>query len=164
MGREVAGRFKREGTYVNLWMIHVDVWQKPTQYYNAIILQLKINNFKKWNGTSLVVQWLRIHLPMQVTQVPFLVWEDSMCCRATKPMYPRAMRSHRNEKPKHCNQREAPAHRNLRKPTCSHEDPVQSKINTKSLNHVTQMDLENLTLSERSQTQNVTYCMIPFAC
>ena len=55
MGREVAGRFKREGTYVNLWMIHVDVWQKPTQYCKAIILQLKINNFKKWNGTSLVV-------------------------------------------------------------------------------------------------------------
>ena len=22
-------------------MIHVDVWQKPTQYYKAIILQLK---------------------------------------------------------------------------------------------------------------------------
>jgi len=25
------GRFKREGTYVYLWLIHVDVWQKPTQ-------------------------------------------------------------------------------------------------------------------------------------
>ena len=24
-------------------LIHVDVWQKPTQYYKAIILQLKIN-------------------------------------------------------------------------------------------------------------------------
>ena len=24
-----------------LWLIHVDVWQKPTQYYKAIILQLK---------------------------------------------------------------------------------------------------------------------------
>ena len=30
-----------------LWLIHVDVWQKPTQYYKAIILQLKINNFLK---------------------------------------------------------------------------------------------------------------------
>ena len=28
MGREVAGKFKREGTYVNLWMVHVDIWQK----------------------------------------------------------------------------------------------------------------------------------------
>ena len=46
MGREVGGRFKREGIYVYLWPIHVDVWQKPTQYCKAIILQLKIN-FKK---------------------------------------------------------------------------------------------------------------------
>ena len=30
MGREVAGRFKREGTYVYPWLIHVDVWQKPS--------------------------------------------------------------------------------------------------------------------------------------
>ena len=34
--------FKREGTYVYLWLIHVDVWQKPTQHCKAIILQLKI--------------------------------------------------------------------------------------------------------------------------
>ena len=33
MGREAGGR---------LWLIHVDVWQKPTQYCKAIILQLKI--------------------------------------------------------------------------------------------------------------------------
>ena len=41
MGREVGGRFKREGTYVYLWLIHVDVWQKPSQYCKVIILQLK---------------------------------------------------------------------------------------------------------------------------
>ena len=29
MGTEVGGRFKKEGTYVYLWPIHVDVWQKP---------------------------------------------------------------------------------------------------------------------------------------
>ena len=40
MGR----KFKREGTCVYLWLIHVDVWQKPKQYCKAIILQLKINN------------------------------------------------------------------------------------------------------------------------
>ena len=34
---------KREGTYVYLWLIHVNVWQKPTQYGKAIILQVKIN-------------------------------------------------------------------------------------------------------------------------
>ena len=43
----MGGRFKREETYVYLWPIHVDVWQKPTKYYKAIILQLKINVFKK---------------------------------------------------------------------------------------------------------------------
>ena len=26
---EVGGRFEREGTYVYLWLTHVDVWQKP---------------------------------------------------------------------------------------------------------------------------------------
>ena len=31
-GEEVGGRFKREGTHVYLWLIHVDIWQKPTQY------------------------------------------------------------------------------------------------------------------------------------
>ena len=33
-----------------MWLIHVDVWQNPTQYCKAIILQLKINlksNFKE---------------------------------------------------------------------------------------------------------------------
>ena len=47
MGRDVGGRFKREGTYVYLWLIRGDVWQKPTQYCKAIILQLKTKFFKK---------------------------------------------------------------------------------------------------------------------
>ena len=32
-------------------MVHVDVWQKPTQYCKAIILQLKINKKKKKKTT-----------------------------------------------------------------------------------------------------------------
>ena len=45
---EGGGReFQEEGTYVYLWLIHVDVWQKPTQYYKAIILQLKTNFWNK---------------------------------------------------------------------------------------------------------------------
>ena len=48
MGWEVEERLKKKGTYIHLWPIHVDIWQKPTQYYKAIILQLKIN-FKKDN-------------------------------------------------------------------------------------------------------------------
>ena len=41
MGREMARRFKREGTYVYLWLILVDVWQKTTKFCKVIILQLK---------------------------------------------------------------------------------------------------------------------------
>ena len=37
-------------------------------------------------GTYLVVQWLRIRLPMQGTQVRALVQEDPTCRGATKPM------------------------------------------------------------------------------
>ena len=41
----VGRRFRREGTYVYLWLMHVDVWQKPTQYCKVIILPLKVNIF-----------------------------------------------------------------------------------------------------------------------
>ena len=47
MGWEVGGRFNREETFVYLWLIHGDVWQKPTQYCKAIFLQLTINKLKK---------------------------------------------------------------------------------------------------------------------
>ena len=50
LGWEVRGRFKRRGTHVYLWLIHVDVCQKSTQPCEAIILQLKINTFLKKNG------------------------------------------------------------------------------------------------------------------
>ena len=36
------GRWEiQERTYLYLELIHVDVWQKPTQYCKAVILQLK---------------------------------------------------------------------------------------------------------------------------
>ena len=41
-----GGTFKREGTYVHLWLIHVDVWQKTIKFCKAINLQLK-NKEKK---------------------------------------------------------------------------------------------------------------------
>ena len=60
MGQDVGGRLKSEGTCVHLWLIHVDVWQKPAQYCKAMILQLKINTFfKKMKKKK---------------QCPFLVW------------------------------------------------------------------------------------------
>ena len=60
----VWGRgFKREGTDVYLRLIHVVAWQKPTQYRKVIILQLKINFFKKvyiWSivARTIISQWL----------------------------------------------------------------------------------------------------------
>ena len=44
------------------------------------------NNKKEELGASLVVQWLRIHLPMQGTWVQALIWEDPTCHRATRPV------------------------------------------------------------------------------
>ena len=38
-------------------------------------------------GMSLVLQWLRIHLPTQGTWVLSLVWEDPTCLGATKPIF-----------------------------------------------------------------------------
>ena len=32
MEGEMGGSFKKEGTYVYLWLIHIDVWQKLTQH------------------------------------------------------------------------------------------------------------------------------------
>ena len=44
--------FGREGTYVYLWLIHVDVWWRPTQYCKAITLQFKKKEKKKTNMNS----------------------------------------------------------------------------------------------------------------
>ena len=44
---EVGGMFQRMGTDGYLWLNHVNVWRKPTQHCKAIILQLKIDTFKK---------------------------------------------------------------------------------------------------------------------
>ena len=49
-------------------MIHVEVWQKPTQYWKAIILQLKINKKKKTQLPSSESRLL----------VPEVVWYASL--------------------------------------------------------------------------------------
>ena len=40
----VGERFKREGAYVYLWLIYVDIWQKTIKFCKAITFQLKIIN------------------------------------------------------------------------------------------------------------------------
>ena len=73
-------------------------------------------------GASLVVQWLRIHLPRQGTRVWALVREDPTCRGATKPvrhkywalvpqlLKPAHLESVLHNKGSHLN--EKPAHRN----------------------------------------------------
>ena len=44
-GGEGSGREVQDGgTHIYLWLIHVDVWQKLSQYYKVIILQLDLIN------------------------------------------------------------------------------------------------------------------------
>ena len=71
MGWEVEGKLKREGMGVYLWLIHVDVWQKPTQYGKAIRFQLKINKLKKTPHFQCRVRELRSHMPHHVTKTFF---------------------------------------------------------------------------------------------
>ena len=60
MGWEVGQRFGSGGTYVYLWLIHVDIWQKPTQYCKTIILQLKTNKFFKRDLRFNGLNWLKV--------------------------------------------------------------------------------------------------------
>ena len=65
-------KFKTEGTCVYLWLIHVFVWQKPTQYYKANILQLKM--FLKYHREikpfRLSVRSRRITISMTTQRYP----------------------------------------------------------------------------------------------
>ena len=72
MGRDMGGRFKKEGIYVYLWLIHVDVWQKTTKFCKAIILQLKNKLIKmlKTHTKNLPAMW--------ETWVRSLGWEDPL--------------------------------------------------------------------------------------
>ena len=86
--------------------------------------------------TSLVVQWLRAHMPMQGTQVWSLVREDPTCQGAPKSVHhsswaftPECMllnkRGHCSETPEHCSWWAAPAPGYQRKPIRSNGDPAQ---------------------------------------
>ena len=48
----------------------------------------KLKKKKKDLRSFQVMQWIRICLPIQETWVQSLVWEDSTCPRATKPVFP----------------------------------------------------------------------------
>ena len=105
---------------------HTGTWKKKankthtyTHSKNQIITWLKKGSSpqKTQNRTtraSLVVQWLRIHLPMQETWVQALVQEDPTCHRATKPVHhnywSRCSRSEERRVGKECRSRWSPYH------------------------------------------------------
>ena len=117
-----------------------------------------------------MVQWLRIHLPMQGIWVWSLIQEDSTCHRVAKPVScnywsPHIIepefcnkRGHHNEEPMHYSQRVAPACCNQRKPACSNKVPVWPKVN-KQINI-----LKNKSHNQLLNACVVTICWVTECC
>ena len=81
---------------VNSLFLEINQTEKPRSN-NASTLFRNRNKYQKnqvnelkelISGTSLVIQWLRICLPIQGAWVQSWVREDSTCCGATRPMCP----------------------------------------------------------------------------
>ena len=104
-------------------------------------------------GTSLVVQWIRICLPMQGTQVRSLVWEDFTCCGATEAYVPQLLSPRAanywspsasstgsptreatdyNEKPLHCNEEQTQLTATRESP----QAPTKTQSNHKEINKI----------------------------
>ena len=43
-GEKGGRRFQDKGTHVHPWLIHVNTWQNPPQYFKVVSLQLKLIN------------------------------------------------------------------------------------------------------------------------
>ena len=60
----------------------LEMIREITQYARKVrygFVVIVIVSMRGYERTSLVAQWLRIHLPMQGTRVLSLVWGDPMC-------------------------------------------------------------------------------------
>ena len=75
-GREI----QEGGTYVCLWLIHINIWQKPVQYCTTIILQLKINE----KVTSVYLRTFKFFVVVLVLQ-SCLTLCDLMDCDPSDP-------------------------------------------------------------------------------
>ena len=75
------GDLKRKGIHSNLSVLQVISDGKCLTWLLSPEKLLKV-----CSGTSLVVHWLGICLPMQGTWVWSLIWEDSTCWGAAEPM------------------------------------------------------------------------------
>ena len=75
MGWEVGQRFKKEGTYVYLWVIHVDVmaeagtklWASPVTQRQRTCLQCRRQEFESWAGKIL---WMANHSSILAWRIP----------------------------------------------------------------------------------------------
>ena len=116
-------------------------------------------------GTSLVLQWLRVCLPMQGTWVRSLVWEDPTWQGAAKPrlqllepsLCPK--RSHSSEKPSHLNQREPPpssTRESPRPPQPEREPPPSSTRESPCTAMQSQHSRNQITLKRHAVHQQVS--------
>ena len=69
------------------WFMVIALQLLNSTFVSYLLWMKDLFRLFKISRTSLVAQWLRIHLPMQGTQVQSLVREDPTCCRATKPVH-----------------------------------------------------------------------------
>ena len=67
MGWKVGGSIKRDGICVYLGLIHIFVWQKPSQHCKEIILQLKIKKNFCFKGAVVKRQNFQTALPSCIT-------------------------------------------------------------------------------------------------
>ena len=74
-------------------------YQPIRRQSHTLQLAPQIFSIKTTPRTSLVVQWIRICLPMQGTRLRSLVQEDSICHRATNPVCHSSGLSSRVHKP-----------------------------------------------------------------
>ena len=130
----LSWRLVKEKTYMDRLCLIVNIkncgfrsnWQSENQKVPKLQMENSHPNKLRliiYSWTSLVAQWLRIHLPMQGTRVWALVWEHPTCRGAAEPVchnywahVPQLLkpmrlepvlhnkRSHCNDKPAHCNE------------------------------------------------------------
>ena len=113
--------------------------RKGSRSLNKDVDKVKFKHCLPWS--SLVVQWLRIHLLMQGTRVWALVQEDPTCCRATRARVPQLLkpeclepvlrnkRSHRHEKSLRTTMKSSPGSRQLEKSRTQQRRPNAAKNN-----------------------------------
>ena len=94
-GKHSAGHRRAPCDHIAAWMSECCIFSFQSPITNQVTSRLLLpllpsliqrEEGKMLIGTSLIAQWLGIHLPVQGTQVQCLVWKDPTCCGATQPM------------------------------------------------------------------------------